>query len=110
MTPCSFPRTALRGHSGAMTAPDPYLAEIVARFETFDVQASRGGYTLHHRRSRIAVARLRPIPDSDRFELFYWSAVRGRSRTFGDFGRLKLTLERAHEIVHAEPIFHLQTR
>jgi len=93
-----------------MTAPDPYLAEIAARFETFDVQASRGGYTLHHRRSRIAVARLRPIPDSDRFELFYWSAVRGRWRTFGDFGRLKLTLERAHEIVHAEPIFHLQTR
>ena len=74
------------------------------------MQAGRGGYTLRHRRSRTPVARLRPIPDSDRFELFYWSAVRGRWRTFGDFGRLKLTLERAHEIVHAEPIFHLQTR
>jgi len=24
----------------------------------------------------------------DRFELFYWSAVRGRWRTFGDVGRL----------------------
>jgi hypothetical protein len=97
-----------------MTASDPFLAEIVTRFEEFDVQAGRGGYTLRHRRSRSPVARLRPIPDSDRFELFYWSAVRGRWRTFGDFGRLKLTLERAHEIaheiVHAEQIFHLQTR
>jgi hypothetical protein len=36
-----------------MTAPDPYLAEIAARFAAFDMQASRGGYTLHHRRSRI---------------------------------------------------------
>jgi hypothetical protein len=93
-----------------MTASDPQLAEIVTRFETFEVQAGRGGYTLRHRASHAPVARLRPIPDSDRFELFYWSAVRGRWRTFGDFGRLKLTLERAHEIVHAEPIFHLQTR
>src|SRR3954466_11190068 len=92
----------------AMTASDPQLAEIVTRFETFEVQAGRGGYTLRHRGSHPPVARLRPIPDSDRFELFYWSAVRGRWRTFGDFGRLKLTLERAHEIVHAEPIFHLQ--
>jgi hypothetical protein len=45
---------------------DPYLAEIAARFAAFDVQASRRGYTLHHRRSRTPVARLRPIPDSDR--------------------------------------------
>jgi hypothetical protein len=89
---------------------DPVLAEIAARFAAFDVQASRGGYTLHHRRSRTPVARLRPIPDSDRFELLYWSAVRGRWRTFGDFGRLRLTLERAQEIVQAEPIFRLQNR
>src|SRR4051812_27668392 len=74
-----------------MTASDPQLAEIVTRFETFEVQAGRGGYTLRHRGSHAPVARLRPIPDSDRFELFYWSAVRGRWRTFGDFGRLKLT-------------------
>jgi len=49
-----------------MTASDPFLAEIVTRFEAFDVQAGRGGYTLRHRRSRTPVARLRPIPDSDR--------------------------------------------
>src|SRR3954465_3254222 len=80
----------------AMTASDPQLAEIVTRFETFDVQAGRGGYTLSHRASPAPVARVRPIPDSDGFGLFYWPAVRGRWRAFGDFGRLKLTLERAH--------------
>ena len=56
--------------------------------------------------SGTPLARLKPIPPSDRFELFYWSATRGRWRTFGDFGRLKLTLERANEVLRNEPIFH----
>jgi hypothetical protein len=93
-----------------MPASDPHLAQIAAQFDRFDVERSRGGYTLHDRRSGTPIARLRPIPDSDRFELFYWSVVRGRWRTFGDFGSLRLTLERAHEIVQAESIFHLRTR
>jgi hypothetical protein len=33
-------------------------------------------------------------------------AVRGRWRTFGDFGRLRLTFERANEVFRNEPIFH----
>ena len=45
-------------------------------------------------------------PQSDRFELFYWSNMRGRWRTFGDFGPLRLTLERANEVFRNEPIFH----
>lgn len=93
-----------------MPTSDPHLAQIAAQFDRFDVERSRGGYTLLDRRSGAPVARLRPIPDSDRFELFYWSAVRDRWRTFGDFGPLRLTLERAHEIVQAESIFHLRTR
>ncbi len=93
-----------------MTASDPDLAQIAARFEGCDVERTRGGYTLLDRRSRTPFARLRPFLDSGRFELLYWSAVRGRWRTFGDFGPLKLTLERAHEIIQAEPIFRLHTR
>lgn len=88
-----------------MTTPDPNLAQIVARFNGFNVETTRGGYTLHDRRSGVPVARLKPFPDSDRFELLYWSAVRGRWRTFGDFGRMRLTLDSAHEIVTAEPLF-----
>jgi hypothetical protein len=34
--------------------------------------------------------------------------MRGRWRTFGDFGRLRLTLERAREIFREETIFHIQ--
>jgi len=88
---------------------DPTLDQIVALFRGLDVVKSRGGYTLHDRRSGRPVARLKSIPQSDRFELFYWSLVRERWRTFGDFGRLNLTLERAHEIVENEAIFHISS-
>ena len=93
-----------------MTEPDPALAKIVTLFHRLDVAKSRGGYTLHDRPSGSAVARLKPIPQTDRFELFYWSLVTQRWRTFGDFGRLKLTLERAQEIFDAEAIFRIPTR
>jgi hypothetical protein len=46
-----------------------------------------GGYMILDRRTYIPVAQLRPIPGTDRFELFYWSNVKGRWTTFGDFGR-----------------------
>ena len=89
-----------------MTEPDPTLAMIAATFAGLEVVKSRGGYTLVDPRSGTALARLKPFPQSDRFELFYWSDMRGRRRTFGDFGRLRLTLERANEVFRAEPIFH----
>jgi hypothetical protein len=91
-----------------MAAPDPVLAEITRRFAPLAVGKSRGGYTLHDPHSGAPVARLKPFPDSDHFELLYWSDVRGRWRTFGDFGRMRLTLEDAHEIITAEPLFHLR--
>jgi hypothetical protein len=91
-----------------MTEPDPALAMIAATFTDLDVVKSRGGYALVDPRSGTPLARLKPIPQSDRFELFYWSDMRGRWRTFGDFGRLRLTIERAHEIFREETIFHIQ--
>jgi len=39
-------------------------------------------YVIVDRRTSNPIARLRPIPDTDRFELFYWSNVKGRWRTF----------------------------
>ena len=91
-----------------MTEPDPALATIAATFTDLDVAKSRGGYTLVDPRSGTPLARLKPIPQSDRFELFYWSDMRGRWRTFGDFGRLRLTIERAHEIFREDSIFRCQ--
>ena len=89
-----------------MTEPDPILGMIATMFHDLAVVRSRGGYTLTDPRSGTPLGRLKPIPQSDRFELFYWSEMRGRWRTFGDFGPLRLTLERANEVFRNEPIFH----
>jgi hypothetical protein len=90
-----------------MTKPDPMLVQIAAQFTKFDVEAGRGGYTILDRRTCAPVARLRPIPGTDRFELFYWSSVKGRWTTFGNMGRMKLMLESAHEIVENDPMFRV---
>ena len=98
------------GKLAAMTESDPTHVMIAATFAGLDVVKSRGGYTLLDPRGGTPLARLKPIPQSDRFELFYWSDTRGRWRTFGDFERLRLTLERAHEIFQEETIFHIPPR
>jgi len=91
-----------------MTEADATLASIAAMFRGFDVTKSRGGYTLIDRTTGTPLARLKPIPQTDRFELLYWSLVRECWRSFGDFGRLSLTLDRAYEIFRHEPIFRIQ--
>ena len=93
-----------------MARPDPALAQIAARFNTFDIEPSRGGYTMIDRRTSNPIARLRPIPSTDRFELFYWSNRKGRWTTFGNMGRMKLMLESAHEIVENDPMFRIPRR
>ena len=82
-------------HSNDMTKPDLALSQIAARFTRHDVEWSRGAFMIIDRRTANPIARLRPIPDTDRFELFYWSNVKGRWTTFGNFGRMKLMLESA---------------
>jgi len=98
------------GRLAAVTEPDPPLAAIAAMFADLEVVKSRGGYTLVDPRGGTPLARLKPFPQSDRFELFYWSNMTERWRTFGDFGRLRLTLERAHEIFREETIFRIRAR
>lgn len=93
-----------------MTKTDPTLVQIAAQFTRFDIEPGRGGYTLFDRRSADPVARLRPIPDTDRFELFYWSNLKGRWITYGNLGRMKLMLESAHEIVENDPMFRIPRR
>jgi hypothetical protein len=88
-----------------MTKSDPILAQIAAQFTRHDVEKSGSGYMILDRRTSNPVAR--PIPGTDRFELFYWSNIKGRWRTFGNLGRLKLMLESAHEIVETDPMFRI---
>ena len=75
-----------------MTKPDLALSQIAARFTQHDVEWSRGAFMIIDRRTTNPIARLRPIPDTDRFELFYWSNAKGRWTTFGNLGRMKLIL------------------
>jgi hypothetical protein len=91
-----------------MMQTDPTLAKIAAQFTKFDIQRSRGAYMIVDRSTSNPIARLRPIPETDRFELFYWSNAKGRWATFGNMGRMKLTLKSAHEIVQNDPIFKVQ--
>jgi hypothetical protein len=90
-----------------MSELDPVLAQIAAQFTHHNVEKSGGAYTILDRRSSSPIARLRPIPDTDRFELFYWSNVKGRWTTFGNMGRMKLMLTSAHDIVENDPMFRV---
>ena len=81
-----------------MTKPDLALSQIAARFTQHDVEWSRGAFMIIDRRTTNPIARLRPIPDTDRFELFYWS---------NNLGRMKLMLKSAHEIVESDPMFRI---
>jgi hypothetical protein len=90
-----------------MAKPDATLAQIAAQFARHDVEKSGGGYLILDRHSSNPIARLRPIPATDRFELFYWSSVNGAWKTFGNVGRMKLMLTSAHEIVENDPMFRI---
>jgi len=90
-----------------MTKSDPMLQKIAAQFARHDVQRSGSRYVIVDRSTSDPVARLRPIPDTDRFELFYWSNVKGCWTTFGNMGCMKLMLKSAHEIVENDPIFRV---
>ena len=92
-----------------MSKPDPALAQIAARFTRHDVEKSGGAYLILDRRTTSPIARLRPIPNTDRFELFYWSNVKRRWTTFGNFGRMKLMLDSAVEIVDGDPMFRTRS-
>jgi hypothetical protein len=58
-----------------MTEPNPTHVMIAATFAGLEVVKSRGGYTLVDPGRGTPLARLKPIPQSDRFELFYWLRI-----------------------------------
>lgn len=95
------------GQTAGAKNTDPKLAQIAGQFSHFEIKKSRGGYLIYNPRCPEPIARLRPFPNTDRFELFYWSNVHGRWRTFGNLGRLKLPLEDARDIVENDPMFRI---
>jgi hypothetical protein len=90
-----------------MTERDPALVQVAAQFGRHDVEKAGGSYLIVNPQTSSAIARLRPISDTDCFELFYWSNVKGRWTTFGNMGRMELTLESARQIVENDPMFRI---
>jgi hypothetical protein len=70
-----------------MRAAHPPVSYLVGTPKGRLIEWSRGAYMIIDRRTANPIARLRPIPDTDRFELFYWSNDKGRWTTFGNLGR-----------------------
>ena len=93
-----------------MSPPDPIGDRIAAAFGGFDVQKTRGGYTLAERGGGRPVARLKPCPGTDRVEIFYWSFASDRWKTFGPFGSMKLELDDAVDIVQHDPMFRTKRK
>lgn len=85
-----------------MATLDPSLTQIA---RTLDVEKSRGGYTLRNRFNGNPIARLRPVPDTDGFELFYWSDFRGKWRSFAPLGSMRLSLDEISDIIDQDPLF-----
>ena len=61
------------GKTAGAKNTDPKLAQIAGQFSHFEIKKSRGGYLIYNPRCPEPIARLRPFPNTDRFELFYWS-------------------------------------
>ena len=98
----------IQGTLAAMAAPDPVLTQIAAQFGSFPAE-KKPRWLRHKRPAQPSRHRpSTPATGTDRFELRYWSAVRGRWRTFGNLGIMLLRLQDAHEIVSNDPIFQIR--
>ena len=91
-----------------MAANDPVLERIATyAWPRGGVQARqvRGGYTLTSARTGAPVARLKPFPSSDSFEILWWR--RDAWGPAGPFGAV-LPLDDALAFIAAEPAFWIQ--
>ena len=69
------------------------------------VERRNRGYSVYHAASGAPVARLRPTPTSDRFEVLYWSLGKQGWSSTGPFGRTVLSLNEALRFIDDEDIF-----
>ncbi len=91
-----------------MAANDPVLEQIATYpWLCGGVQARRvrGGYTLTSARTGAPVARLKPLPSSDSFEVLWWR--RDAWGPAGPFGAV-LSLDDALAFIADEPAFWIR--
>jgi hypothetical protein len=87
---------------------DPVIEPIVAYpwpRGGVNVRKIRGGYTLSSARTGAPVARLKPMPQDDRFEVLWWR--RDAWGSAGPFGAV-LSLDDALGFIASEPPFWIR--
>lgn len=94
----------------ALPPPDPIGDRIAAAFSAFEIRKIRGGYPLAEPRTGRPVARIKPLPDTYRFESFYWSRARQRWKTFGPFGSMRLKYDEVADIIQNDPMFRIRRK
>ena len=91
-----------------MPVSDPVIERIAAHpWPRSGVQARRvrGGYTLMSARTGTPVARLKPLPSSDRIEVLWWR--RNAWGSAGPFGAV-FNLDDALAFIASEPAFWIR--
>jgi hypothetical protein len=68
------------------------------------VRKDSRGYTLYLEDGHTPIARLRPRPDSDNYEILCWSPFRQRWQQVGSPGGLFLPLDEALEFIANDPL------
>ena len=89
---------------------------LIAHIERFNdsrgggvvVEHRRGGYTLALEATGAPIARLRPVDQSDRWRVLYWSH-RDRWADAAPLGGVILPLDDALEFIANEPVFWIWT-
>lgn len=86
--------------------------DLITRIERFNdsrgggvvVEHRRGGYTLALEATGAPIARLKPVDQSDRMRVLYWSH-RDRWADAAPLGGIILPLDDALEFIANEPVF-----
>jgi hypothetical protein len=88
--------------------------DIIQQIERFPfprgdvlVERRNRGYSLYHAASGAPVARLRPDPAGEHFEVLYWSLGTEGWKSTGPFGRTVLPLDQALRFIATEDIFRV---
>jgi hypothetical protein len=87
--------------------PAQLAGSIVRRRHQVEAIRANNGITVVDRRTGASVARLTPVPGTDRYTVRWWSDVRGRWMPADALGDIRLTLEEAGPSIAEDSVFWL---
>jgi hypothetical protein len=88
-----------------MSERDRILEGLAAFCQAHDVVVDKRGrgYSLLSGRTGAPVARLRPTPDAEKFQVLWWDGERWKAP--GPFGTPTMILDQALDFIASEPAF-----